>query len=142
MLCSDGIESFLKMMMRGTTSDVSVAGDYYVGICGAAATAADTLASVAGEPDATGGYARQPVTRDGTGWPTIAKINGIWRALSQTITWTATGGDFSQAVNRLFLTNAASGTTGKLYGYSAALATPVSIPDGKSYQANFELYLN
>lgn len=142
MICSAGAESLLKMMFRGTTADVSVGGNFYIGICGSAAAFADTLASISTEPTVTNGYARIALTRDATGFPTIATVNGIWRALSKSITFTASGGAFSQNLVRIFLSNVASGTSGILYAYSGALINAITIADGQSYQITYEFYLN
>lgn len=139
---SEGIESFLKMIFNASTADVAGAGNFYIGICGSTVSSADTLASISNEPSASGGYARQAVTRDATGWPTISKVNGIWRAKSAIVNFAATGADYSQTLTRLFLTNAASGAVGKLFAYSAALLSPFTITDGSSYPASYEFFLD
>lgn len=141
-LISEGIESFLKMMMRGTTTDVSVGGNFYLGICGSTIDDDETLATLPGEPTVTNGYARNAISRDATGWPTIGQVNGVWRALSKSVTFSASGGSFSETWYRCFLCNVSSGTSGLLYAVSAARDTPLLLTSGLSRVVTYELYLD
>lgn len=141
-LTTEGAQAFLKMIFNGATTDVTVGGNFYLGICGSSAAFTDTLASIATEPSAAGAYARIAVTRDATGFPTIATVNSVWRALSKAITFTAIGAGFDQNLVRLFLCNVASGTGGKLFAYSGALTSAITISIGQSYQVTYEFYLN
>lgn len=141
-ITTEGAQAFLKMMFQAYNTDVSAGGNFYLGICGASVAFADTLASIVTEPSGTGGYARIAITRDGTGFPTIATVNGIWRALSKSITWTASVSAYDHNLVRVFLCNVASGTSGKLFAYSGALASAIPIVAGASYQATYEFYLN
>lgn len=136
-----GEESFLKMITRADVSEVSAGGNFYIGLCGAAFTEATVLATLSGEPSTTNGYARQPVTRDAAGWPTIGTINGLWRALTATINFTASGGDFSTAISRAFLTNVVSGTVGRLFSVGGALPAPLLVTNGLTVPVRYELYL-
>lgn len=140
-ICTAGAESFLKMMWRGTTTDVAVGANFYAGICGSHAAVADTLADVLLEPSGAGGYARQAFSRDATGVPTIGTVNSIWRAKTKNLTFSASGAAISQPLTRLFISNAASGTVGILFAYSGALVSPITIADGQSYQVAYEFYL-
>ncbi len=137
-----GQQSLLKMMWQANVTDVASGGNFYLGICDANADEADILADVTGEPTGAGGYARQAISRDAIGWPTISAVNGIWRARSVAVNFAASGADFDKPLHRLFLCNAASGTTGILYGYSSALTMPVTITDGTSYPASFQLFVD
>jgi hypothetical protein len=141
-LTDEGREEYLKMMFQASTSVVSAGGNFYLGLCGLSVTDADTLASIAGEPTATNGYARVACTRDATGFPTVSQVNGVWRAQSKPLTFAASGGNFSTSVRRCFLCNAASGSTGKLFGYGGALTSALQINNGQSYSIQYEFYLD
>ncbi len=73
-------------------------------------TEAQTLANLSGEPSGNG-YARQAVSTT-TGWTISAPVDD-YQAKTGTIVFNATGAGWGP-VSRLFLTTAASGTTGKL----------------------------
>lgn len=92
----------------------------------------DTLASLTGEPT-TGGYARKAVSTT-TGF-TLAQPADFYRATSQTVSFTAAGGNIGTVRNR-FLTTVASGTGGKLI-CSLALSTPRTINEGDTLNTNF-----
>lgn len=141
LIVDEGLESFLKMMLQAATGDVSAGGNFYVGICGTSAPQTDwDLTDIAGEPSSAGGYSRQAVTRDATGWPTVSAVNSLWRARTADVTFAASGADFDATLNRLFLCNASSGTSGVLFAVSAALTTPITIANGESYPTAYEIY--
>ncbi len=141
MIVSEGQEAFAKMLMQGDNTIVAAGGNFYLGACGATIDQADTLSDIAGEPTSAGGYARQAIERNTTGFPTVSQVNGIYRALSKSVTFSASGADFSTAFRRFFLTTAASGTTGTLFSYSGVFPS-LQINDGQSQNATWELYLN
>lgn len=134
--------AYLKMIARADVADVSAGGNFYIGMADQVPAETDVLADITTEPTSTGGYAREAVTRDATGWPTQTDISGFNYIQTKEVTFAASGADFSRAFSRLFLCNAASGTTGVLFGYSAALSTPLTITDGLSINVVYQLFLN
>lgn len=138
---NDGETEFLKMIFQDVTA-VAGGADFYVGLCDQTPTEALLLGGITTEPSSAGGYARLPLTRDATDWPTIAEVNGHTCITSVAVTFTATGADYSRTFSRFFLTSAASGGSGKLYSVSGPLVSPLLILDGASYAAKYRLYLN
>lgn len=138
---NDGETEFLKMIFQDVTA-VAGGADFFVGLCDQTPTEALVLGGITTEPSSAGGYARLPLTRDATDWPTVAEVNGHMCITSVAVTFTATGADFSRTFSRFFLTSAASGGTGKLYSVSGPLVSPLLIVDGASYAAKYRLYLN
>lgn len=139
---NEGEDTLLKMALRGDNSIVAGGGNFYIGLCGAAFAETTTLTTLAGEPSATNGYARQAITRDATGWPTIDSINGAGHARSAVVNFTASGGDFSASIERVFLCTVGSGTSGKLLSVSAALPAPLLITNGYSLPVQYDIYMN
>ena len=61
------------------------------------------------------GYARQEITRDTNGWPSLTKdTDGDWYVTSKQVAFVNTGTENWSAADYLFITDAASGTDGKL----------------------------
>jgi len=62
------------------------------------------------------GYARQEITRDTTGWPTLAQdsSDGDYYVTSKQVGFVNSGTSDWTSADYLFITDAASGTTGKL----------------------------
>lgn len=142
MITNEGEEAYLKMLMQADDTDVAAGGNFYIGLCNHTPDEADTLADITNEPGAAGGYARQAITRDITGFPTIDFVSGVGRAVSALVSFAAAGADYSTAITRAFLCNAAAGSVGVLFSYSGALAAPLLIPDGGAYPVRYELYLD
>lgn len=141
-ITDEGEEAFLKMLVRDEQGDVAAGGNFYIGLTTDIGVANDaTLASLGGELLSDGGYARKPITRDASGWPSITQVNGIWRARSATVNFAASGDDFSAAYTRAFLCNALSGTTGKLFAISGRLETAFLLEDGQNIDVYYELFL-
>jgi len=141
-LTVEGEETFLKMITRGDATDVAVGGNFYLGLTGLNVANSYLMTDiVAAEPTVTNNYARIAVLRNSTGFPTIGAVNGIWRAQSATVNFTATPGNYSIAISRLFLCNVASGTAGKLFSVSAPLLTPKLITPTAGYSVAFELWM-
>lgn len=140
MIPYEGEESLLKMLFQGDNSIVAAGGNFYLGLCNQTPLKSDQLADITSEPAVANGYARQPITRNAIGFPTIEQINNETRILSLVVTFSASGGDFSASFTRAFLTNVASGTSGLLLAYSGAYDTPILLEDGQSQQIKFEFY--
>lgn len=140
MLTYEGEDAFLKMLFQGDNTIVPAAGNFYLGLCNQTPTKNDTLTSIVSEPSSAGGYARQPISRDTTGFPTISILSGESRIISLVINFAASGADFSSSFTRAFLTDAASGSAGTLFGYSGAYSSPVLLLDGQNRNVKFEFY--
>lgn len=137
----EGLDEFLRMIMRNE-SEVAGGGNFYVGLCNQTPTKADGLTDITSEPTSQGGYARQAITRDAAGFPSLVEVNGHRGIRSAVITFTAASDDFSALVSRAFMTDQASGSSGVLYSYSGALTTPISILDGQSFGFQYTLWGN
>jgi len=102
---------------------------YYLGLDARPTIAyADTMSSLIGEPTSNG-YSRQPLNSSSsgsTGW-TITTETSLHKALSNVVSFTASGGSYGPCYN-LFLTNK-SNNTGKLIS-SVALSTPATLSSG------------
>lgn len=137
----EGEEEFLKMIFQDVTT-IAGGANWYVGLCNQTPAETDTLASISTEPSGAGGYARQALVRSNVGWPTIGVAGGHKYIESATVTFSASGADFSVAFTRFFLCSPASGTSGKLYSFSGALTAALLIADGQSYAAKYRLYMD
>lgn len=137
----EGELAFLSMIVQADVGDVSAGGDWFFGLMEDNAADTLTLSDIVDEPTSAGGYARQPITRDTTGWPTIGNVNNVGFAETADITFAASGADFSTDVSRIFLTNVVSGTGGLLFSISSPFAAPLLILDGQSPVFNYRLYM-
>lgn len=135
-----GEEALLKMLFRGDNTIVAGGGNFYLGLCNQTPLKTDELSDITTEPAVANGYARQPITRDAIGFPTIEQVSGETRIVSIVVTFSASGGDFSASFNRAFLTNVSSGSAGILLAYSGAYDSPILLEDGESKQMRFEFY--
>lgn len=140
-LTDEGRESMLKAIVRDVF-DIAGGGNFYFGLCNQTPDDADDLSAISSEPTSAGGYARIAKTRDATGWPILVDVNGHKGIRTATITFSASGADFSAPISRAFMTDASTGTSGVLYGYSGALLTPITLPDGQSLPFQYTLYMN
>jgi hypothetical protein len=91
------------------------------------------------EPSGSG-YARQEITRDNTGWPTLALDGGDFRVVSTTETFTAAGGTIGPVTYAFLCTNAATGTTGKFLVFNA-LSSSRTLNDGDSLDVTMRVKL-
>lgn len=138
MITDEGEESFLKMITRADVSEVSSGGNWYIGLTNVTPAETHDLTDIV-EPSA-GGYARQAVARNSTGWPTIEAVGSSYRALTQQVNFAASGAAFNIAVARAFLCNVASGTSGRLFAYSGAFSAPITVGDGETLPLVYALY--
>lgn len=129
----DGTNNLAKIFLQAQAQ-----GSFYVGLTNAAQNKANVLANMT-EPT-TGGYARLEVERTNVGWPTLDVVNGVQRAQSKLLTFTASGADYNLAVDGLFLCNAVSGTVGILFCQSAQFPAAITVLDGESLPVIYELY--
>ncbi len=142
-ITDQGEEDFLKMIFPADNIILPSGNNWYVGLCEQAPVETDTLVSITTEPTSAGGYARLAIARNGTGWPLVdvIKVNDAFRALSLQITFTASGADFSRSIQRAFLCNVASGTSGRLFSYSGLLPNPRTILDTETLVMKYEVFL-
>lgn len=121
-LVSDGASYFLRTLFRG---EAVLPANFYIGLTNAnPGFDLSTLAAIAGgEPNVAQGYARQPAVRNTSDW-VVTEINGAWRARSKLVTFTASG-TYSIDWVRMFICNAASGTSGNVF----ALSNPAVVPN-------------
>jgi len=130
----------LKMAFAGDISDITIGGNWYIGLTSEVGISREAvLSDLTGELDAQGGYARQPVVRNAAGW-TVDGVNGVARCLSVIVNFTATGADFSHAFTRSFLCNVQTGTVGNLYSISGPAPQPIQVIDGQTFPMQYEIY--
>ena len=136
-----GAISLQKMAFQGVTTDIAVGGNFYIGLTNIVVEPLITtvLTDITVEPTSAGGYARLAATRDATGWPTQVTVNNVPLIRTKTLTFTASGADFDQAHNRLFLTDQASGTAGILFSISGKTAVDQNILDGESLDVFYQM---
>ena len=142
MITDEGEEAFLKMLMQGDATIVAAGGNFYVGLSSDTPVETITLGDLAAEPSSANGYARQAVTRDATGFPTITQVNGVYCVTSALISFTPSGGDFDTDIDRMFLCDAATGTSGTLFAFSGALPAPITVTEAAPFSAQYRLYLD
>jgi hypothetical protein len=142
-IVAEGATAFIAMITQAATDVVDAGANFYVGLMEETFDLTSTLASIS-EPTAhpSNGYIRQAVARSAVGWPTIDTVGDITRAVTDLVTFTGSGQPYTKSISRAFLTNVASGTSGKLLAVSAPLATPRLI-DGAldEMEMFYELYL-
>lgn len=137
----EGAISLQKMAFQAATSDIAAGGNFYIGLCRMVDEPLITyaLTDITNEPTSAGGYAREAVTRDATGWPTQVTINNVPLIRSKVVTFSASGADFDEAHNRLFLTDAASGTSGILFAVSGKRAVNQDVLDGEDLDVYYQM---
>lgn len=138
-LMNEGEELLQNMAFRN--QPIGGSGAFYIGLCQDVFTGKGmTLGDIVGEPTETNNYARQIVNRDATDWNAPVTTNDVTNIRSKTVSFSAIGGDYSNAISRLFLTNAATGTTGILFSLSSALQTPKLIVDTEIAQFWYDIF--
>ena len=140
MITYEGEQSLLEMLFQGDNIIVPAAGNFYLGLCNQTPDKNDTLADISTEPTVANGYARQAISRDVTGFPTIEQVNNETRVVSLVINFTAAGGAFDASFTRAFLCNVSAGSAGILLAYSGAYSSPILLADGQTQQVKFEFY--
>lgn len=138
----EGAESLLKIVFQGDNTDVPAGSNFYIGLAEevAGGNKLATLATITDELSSAGGYARKPVVRQAADW-TITTVNSQKLATSKTVTFAASGANFSAAFSRIFLCNVVSGTSGILYAISGKIDPAVQINDGGSEDIEYEFYI-
>lgn len=134
-LADEGEQDILAVYLRAGTAPTT----FYLGLLNSTPTDTTTLATMTGEPSGNG-YARQQITRDNTGWPTLALDTGDYRAVAATKTFTASGGTIGPVTYAFLCTNAATGTSGKFLVYNA-LSSSRTLNDGDSLDVTMRVKL-
>lgn len=144
LVTDEGEQEYLKMIFRDETEVVG-GGNFYIGLCNQTPTEAMILADINTEPSDLGGYERQIITRNLSGWPTLDEINGHTVLRSDIVEFAAIAVPFSTEFSRAFLCNAASGEyedDGILFSFSGALSSPITLGAGQTFQMQYETYLD
>lgn len=142
-ITNEGEDSYLKMVFQGDNSIIAGGANFFLGLCGENGVGpAATLTSITDEPAISNGYAREPIPRNSTGFPTINTVNGVTRVVSQNVQFAASGGDFTLPITRAFLCSVVSGTAGLLFAFSGKLANPVTVSPGSPLDTNYECYFD
>ncbi len=124
------------LFLGGNNPNTFVPDQYYLGLdARAAIDKADTMEDVLNEPFVNG-YARQPVSSV-TGF-SIDVVNGVHRAVSEIVTFSAAGGAWGPMKN-IFLSDKQN-TTGVLIS-SAPLTSPVTVASGDSVNMRMAMSL-
>lgn len=122
-----GVSLFLRSLFR---AESVMPADFYIGLTNSSVDFLDgtALATAAATEPSGHGYARQATVRGTSDW-TVELVNGVYRARSKVVTFTASS-DYTQAYSRLFLTDQASGTAGIVFAVSGPTPDPVLILNG------------
>jgi len=137
-IVGEGAEQFLAELFNGT-----VAASLHMGLCNQVPDNSDVLADISTEPTiGVGSYARVPLARNSTDWPSIASADGESFITSKAVVFTASGADFDAPHSRLFMCNQLTGFVGTLFSYSAALPTPVTQLDGTAFTAQYQFFMS
>lgn len=134
-LADEGEQDILDVYFRALTAPTS----FYVGLLNSTPTDTTTLSTMSNEPSGNG-YARQQITRNNTGWPTLALDSGDYRVVSTVETFTASGGSIGPVTYSFLCTNAASGTSGKFLTYTA-LSEARTMANGESLEVTTRIKL-
>ncbi len=110
-----GASLILDMAMR------DAAETFYVGLCQGVFDPDLQIEDLTEPTLGVNNYGRLAIARDGTDWPTLSDLNGEQFVESKELVWEAIGGDFDQAITRMFLTTTLAGTTGDVFALSGAL---------------------
>lgn len=138
-LADEGEQAFLDMYLRGATPPTR----FYIRLLNSSPSETTTLATMTGEPTHTNGYqlyssGTNKITRDSTGWPTLALDSGDYQAVSKTWSITAVGGTIGPVTTAVLSTTADN--TGKLVAYVALSATR-TLQIGDTLQVTYKVKL-
>lgn len=115
-----GARAILGMALRGGTCVMSV------GLCSGVYTPGLLITDLV-EPTVTNGYARIGLNRNTTDWPTEGSVNGERYVESKALVWTASGGNFSSPITRMFLIFTSADFPAGIFALSSALPLPLLI---------------
>jgi hypothetical protein len=139
-LMDEGEDNILAVYFQAATAPTT----FYLGLIESdPANEQETFATVIVNESAGGGYARQQITRDGTGWPTGPVTGGAGREITSTTETfgPATGSAWTAVVSTFLCTNDASGSaTGEILNYTA-LSVSRTLQVGDSLDTDLTLNL-
>lgn len=126
LLHSDG-QYYLLNLGFNQSSGITVPSSYYVGLDNRTTPdVSDTLTSLSNEPTQYG-YSRQGVSS--TNGFTLTETSGIYKATTDTVTFSASGGNYGP-ISNLFLATS-SGSTGYLIS-TISFETERTVADGQT----------
>lgn len=123
-----GKQTLLGLALRNAYPDVGYAG-MFVGLCQGVYTPGLLVQDLTEPTIATNGYARIALARNSTDWPVTGVVNNRPYMESKDLIWTATGGEFSEAITRLFIAFTLAGVTGDVFALSGALPEELLIDE-------------
>jgi hypothetical protein len=136
-IVKDGATLMLRSLFRG---EATMPAAFYLGLTSASYTFDDaTLADMAVLEPAGNGYARQLLTRNTTDW-TVQEVNGVLQAVSKIVAFTASA-NWDKVWDRMFLCDAASGTSGNVYSVSGPAPSPRTVLSGAGPSIRYEFWL-
>jgi hypothetical protein len=140
-LMDEGENLMLDVFFRNATAPSS----FYLGLGNNGGTPGvpNETATLSSITEVSGtGYARQTIERSSIGFPILQKDTntGDWEVISKDVTFTNTGTSNWTAADYLFLTDVASGTSGKLIATVATSISRVLVPND-SLVANIKIRL-
>lgn len=131
--CQEIQSLIIKVVFQGDLSVLPTG--FYVGLgTGLLPQKTDTLAAIT--EVAGPGYQRFFLQRGLVDWPGLYLSSNNWKVASDTRRWAAVGGDWT-AADFAFLTDAASGTSGRLFA-AATLDQPFKNLDGDTWDGTAE----
>lgn len=124
-----------EVIFQGVTANLPAT--FYVGMGSGSLPANNaTLAAVAANEVSGPGYSRLALNRDTTDFPTLALASGRWKVSSKLLSWIAAN-DWTGNSDWIFLTDAASGTTGFFYG-AVSIDSPFRLLADDTFDDTFE----
>lgn len=135
-ILTDGVEYFLRTVFRG---EAILPANFYIGLTNAAGDFNVTFATIAAGEPVGNGYARQSAARGIVDW-TVTKVGNTWKATSKLVTFTSTG-VYTVDWVRLFLSNIATTSAGKLFALGAPLLVPQHTINGDNPKAIYEFWM-
>lgn len=136
-MASVNCQDFQKMIAQAIfQGDLTVLpSSFYCGLAtGLLPAKDDTLSDIVEVVGAN--YQRMLLNRDDIDWPGLYLSNGNWKVSALTKRWEAIGGDWT-AADYAFLTDAETGTTGRLF-IAATLDQPFVNLDGDTWDGTAE----
>lgn len=128
-------ENFLLQGLFANNGTV-IPANYYIGLdARETVSASDSMSDLIDEPIGNG-YLRQPVSSQ-SGF-TIRNFDGVYKALSNIVTFSAVGGDYNSTAKNIFLATATSG--GTLIS-SVSLNQDVDLGEGESVNMRITMTL-
>lgn len=135
-ILTDGVEYFLRTVFRG---EAILPANYYIGLTSAAGDFNVTFATIAAGEPVGNGYARQAAARGTVDW-TVTKVGNTWKAASKLVTFTSTG-VYTVDWKRLFLSDQAAGSAGKIFALGNPLLVPQHTINADNPKAVYEFWM-